>query len=52
MSRYLLNLVVFLVGLAAVSGIGAGYVGSNPLALAITMVVGACYLAGALERQR
>ena len=51
MSRYL-NLVVFLVGLAAVCWIGAGYVGSNPLALAVTMLVGACYLAGALELQR
>jgi Holliday junction resolvasome RuvABC endonuclease subunit len=51
MSRYL-NLVVFLVGLAAVCWIGAGYVGSNTLALAVTMLVGACYLAGALELQR
>ncbi|CAN7701218.1 DUF802 domain-containing protein [Caballeronia sp. LjRoot31] len=51
MSRYL-NLVVFLVGLAAVCWIGAGYVGSNALALAVTMLVGACYLAGALELQR
>jgi len=51
MSRYL-NLVVFLVGLAAVCWIGAGYVASNPLALAVTMLVGACYLAGALELQR
>jgi len=32
--------------------IGAGYVGSNPLALGVTMLVGACYLAGALELQR
>jgi len=51
MSRYL-NLVVFLVGLAAVCWIGAGYIGSNPLALAVIMLVGACYLAGALELQR
>jgi hypothetical protein len=51
MSRYL-NLAVFLVGLAAVCWIGAGYVGSNALALAVTMLVGACYLAGALELQR
>jgi Domain of unknown function (DUF802) len=51
MSRYL-NLVVFLAGLAAVCWIGAGYAGSNPLALAVTMLVGACYLAGALELQR
>ena len=51
MSRYL-NLVVFLVGLAAVCWIGAGYIGSNTLALAVTMLVAACYLAGALELQR
>ncbi|MEZ0601108.1 DUF802 domain-containing protein [Paraburkholderia sp. IW21] len=51
MSRYL-NLVVFLAGLAAVCWIGAGYVTSNPLALAVTMLIGACYLAGALELQR
>lgn len=31
---------------------GAGYVGSNPLALAVTMLVGAFYLGGALELQR
>lgn len=51
MSRYL-NLVVFLVGLAAVCRIGAGYIGSNPLALAVTLLIGACYLAGALELRR
>jgi hypothetical protein len=51
MSRNLLNLVVFLVGLAAMCWIGVGYVGSNPLALAVTMLIGACYLAGALELQ-
>lgn len=51
MSRYL-NLVVFLAGLAAVCWIGAGYVGSNALALAVTMLIGVCYLAGALELQR
>jgi hypothetical protein len=51
MSRYL-NLVVFLVGLAAVCWIGAGYVGSNPLALAVTLLIGVCYVAGALELRR
>jgi hypothetical protein len=51
MSRYL-NLFVFLAGLAAVCCIGAGYVSSNPLALAVTLLIGACYLAGALELQR
>ena len=52
MSRYRIDLVVFLVGLAAVCWIGAGYLGSNPLALAVTMLVGACYLTGAFELQR
>jgi hypothetical protein len=51
MSRYL-NLVVFLVGLAAVCWIGAGYVGSNTLALAVTMLIGVSYVAGALELRR
>ncbi|VFR47087.1 Methyl-accepting chemotaxis protein [plant metagenome] len=29
--------------------IAAGYVGSNPLALAVTVLIGVCYLAGSLE---
>ena len=52
MFRNLLNLVVFLVGLAAVCWIGAGYVGSNPLATAVTLLIGVCYLAGGLELHR
>ena len=52
MFRKLLNLAVFLVGLAAVCWIGAGYMGSNPLAAAVTMLIGACYLAGGLELHR
>jgi len=52
MFRNLLNLAVFLVGLAAVCWIGAGYVGSNPLATAVTMLIGVCYLAGGLELHR
>lgn len=52
MFRNLLNLAVFFTGLAAVCWIGAGYVGSNPLGLAVTMLIGACYLAGALELHR
>ncbi|WP_416051807.1 DUF802 domain-containing protein [Cupriavidus basilensis] len=51
MSRYL-NFAVFLVGLAAVCWIGVGYAGSNTLALAVTMLIGACYVAGALELRR
>ncbi|MBW9102846.1 DUF802 domain-containing protein [Paraburkholderia phenoliruptrix] len=49
MSRYRIDLVVFAAGLAAVCGIAVGYVGSNWLALAVTLLIGAFYLAGALE---
>jgi hypothetical protein len=51
MSRYL-NLVVFLAGLVAVCWIGAGYVATNPLALAVTLLIGVCYVAGAVELYR
>lgn len=52
MFRNLLNLAVFLAGLVAVCWIGASYIGSNPLAVVVTMVIGACYLVGALELYR
>ncbi len=52
MSRLRIDLVVFIAGLLAVCWIGAAYVGSNPLALAVTLLIGACYLAGALELRR
>jgi Domain of unknown function (DUF802) len=52
MSRYPIPIAIFLAGLAAVCWIGAAYVGSNPLALAVTMLIGTCYLAGAFELQR
>ncbi|AJX35472.1 DUF802 domain-containing protein [Burkholderia oklahomensis] len=52
MSRYHVNLAVFFAGLAAVCWIGAGYAVTNPLALAVTMVIAACYLAGAFELRR
>lgn len=52
MSRNLINLVVFLSGLAAVCWIGAGYIGSNLLALAVTLLIAACYMAGAFELKR
>ena len=52
MSRYRIDLVVFLAGLAAVCWIAGGYFGSNPLALAVTLLIGVCYLAGALELHR
>ncbi|MBT2789712.1 DUF802 domain-containing protein [Paraburkholderia strydomiana] len=52
MSRFRIEFVVFAAGLAAVCGIAVGYVGSNWLALAVTLLIGACYLAGALELRR
>jgi len=52
MFRNFLNLAVFVVGLVAVCWIGIGYVGSNPLGAAVAMLIGACYVAGALELHR
>jgi len=53
MSRHHLNLIVFSVGLAALGWIAVGYlVGGNLLALAVTLVIGAAYVAGALELRR
>ncbi|MGJ7603967.1 DUF802 domain-containing protein [Variovorax sp. LT1R20] len=48
----LLHRIVFIVGLAAVCWVGIGYIGSNPLALAITVLIGAFYMVGALELHR
>jgi len=39
----------FFLGLIAVSWVGVGYIGSSPLALAMTVVIGAVYAIGALE---
>ncbi len=52
MSRLRIDLVVFLAGLLAVCWIAAAYVGSSPLALAVTLLIGACYVGGALELRR
>ena len=53
MSRHHLNLIVFFAGVAAVGWIAGGYlVGWNGLALAVTVLVGAIYLTGALELRR
>ncbi|WP_323072478.1 DUF802 domain-containing protein [Mycetohabitans endofungorum] len=52
MTRFRLNVVVFLAGLTVVGWIGASYLGSNLLALAVTLLIGAGYLAGALELRR
>ncbi len=51
MNRFL-SYAAFFVGLAAVCWVGTGYIGSNPLALAVTVLVGAFYLVGALELHR
>jgi hypothetical protein len=50
--KNLLNPLVFLLGLVAVCWVGIGYLGSNPLGAAIALLIGACYLAGALELHR
>ncbi|HEX5683451.1 MAG TPA: DUF802 domain-containing protein [Ideonella sp.] len=47
-----LQLAAFLAGLATVGWVGAGYIGSNPVALAVTLLVAAFYLMGALELRR
>ncbi|MBU9344319.1 DUF802 domain-containing protein [Burkholderia multivorans] len=52
MFRIRIDLVVFAAGLLAVCWIAAGYVGSNPLASAVTLLIGACYVAGAWELLR
>jgi hypothetical protein len=52
MSRFRFDLVVFLAGCAALCWIAFGYFTSNPLALAVTLLIGACYLAGVLELKR
>ena len=48
----LLHFVVFIAGLAVACWVGAGYVQSNPLALAITVLVGCVYLIGVFELYR
>ncbi|ALK34023.1 DUF802 domain-containing protein [Burkholderia plantarii] len=52
MSRLRIDLVVFLAGLAVVCWIGAGYLATNPLALAVTALIAACYAGGAFELHR
>ncbi len=52
MFRTLVNVCVFLVGLLAVCWVGIGYLGSNPLGACVAAVIGACYVAGALELYR
>ncbi|QNH15803.1 hypothetical protein HEP74_00926 [Xanthomonas sp. SS] len=52
MFKNFFNSVVFLAGLAAVCWIGVGYLGNNPLGVSFALLIGACYVAGALELYR
>ena len=52
MFRYRIHLAVFVVGLAAVLWVAIGYAATNPLALVIALLIGACYVTGALELYR
>lgn len=52
MFRNVLYPVIFVLGLIAVVWIGAGYVGSNLPALAVTLLIAACYITGTLELHR
>ena len=51
MTRFLHH-AVFVAGLAVVGWVGAGYIGTNTLALAVTGLVAAFYLMGGLELHR
>ncbi|TKS55141.1 DUF802 domain-containing protein [Luteimonas yindakuii] len=52
MNRHLIHWPVFATGLLAIGWIGAGYLGSHTLALAVTLLIAALYLVGALELHR
>ena len=46
------SLAAFATGLAVVAWVALGYVDSGPLALAMTALIGAVYVAGAVELLR
>lgn len=48
----ILPALVFALGLAAAGWIAVGYIGSNTLALAVSLLIGACHVAGGLELLR
>lgn len=52
MLKKLLLTCVFALGLAAVGWIALGYLGSNPLGVAVALLIGACYLTGSVELWR
>ncbi len=47
-----ISLAAFCVGLVAVCWVGVGYVGTSPLALTMTAIIGTVYVVGALELLR
>ena len=47
-----ISATAFFLGLIAVCWVGIGYITSNPLALTMTMLIGAVYVTGALELLR
>ncbi len=47
-----LHYIAFFLGLAAIAWVGVGYVGTNMLALVITLLIGGFYLMGAAELRR
>lgn len=48
----LLQLLVFLAGLAVIAWVGVGYAGANALASTVTLLIAALYLVGAIELRR
>ena len=52
MKRHPLHLFVFLLGLAAIAWIAIAHALANPFVLAVTLLIAAVYLAGALELDR
>ncbi|WP_233198661.1 MULTISPECIES: DUF802 domain-containing protein [Luteimonas] len=51
-STTLLPAIVFALGLAVVGWIAIGYISSNTLALAVTLLIATCYIAGGVELLR
>ena len=52
MKRHPLHLLLFLLGLAVVAWIAVVHAAANPWVLLVTLLIGAAYVAGALELDR
>ena len=52
MNHKAIGLIAFSLGLAALTWVAQGYLGSHPLALSMCLLIAACYLTGALELRR